>query len=591
MSARTCQLCGRPLSRIWVGAGGDFCSREHRNQYGLRLGMDRLQEANKVATLMRRRENLKSVVPTQAESLSSLQRRGFNESLRLSETAAPAHQMRSIEPALHAQVRGEGAFFTPKPHGSRENHAARSCGYIRSLGTIAEAVLRPPREHVMQVTLPPAKSAKLWDGARSLKGRRRGFPLPRRRSARTMLRTESDRVPVGGATYRRDAAAALWLDLPEHVGNSAPMQASQPMPPPERRLRDLSVAVPAPGLIFPGSMPPSVYVREGLAAHPRTPSITALLRAVSLPHGPRHGRLPGMGRGNAQRVGRVVRDSIMSRRKTDIVWTGSNLPAIVMAAGTALDAHLESAAWNRGGTRTVVQTPRTFDLAPRFSTVSFEPQEAPFGYSGFKIQSGMPALPVTPAGTPKSAQQPRTPAKTAKPRQSRTEPTHLEDRFDTGLGNWIGSVADWKIDVAGVRPGGLALFAPSLVMIDYDLEFLVRIDQKSLSWVFRAADEQNYHLVTIANSPQGRTFTRSSVIEGAPGLSVTTPVRQAGNPKSAVTIHTRVQGNDFTVSMDGEIIERWSDNRLSIGGVGFMGGPEQRARLYWVRLDSDASDR
>ena len=63
MSARTCQLCGRPLSRIWVGAGGDFCSREHRNQYGLRLGMDRLQEANKVATLMRRRENLKTVPP------------------------------------------------------------------------------------------------------------------------------------------------------------------------------------------------------------------------------------------------------------------------------------------------------------------------------------------------------------------------------------------------------------------------------------------------------------------------------------------------------------------------------------------------
>src|ERR1017187_6084239 len=61
MNARTCQLCGKPLSRFAVGSGGDFCSREHRNQYRLRLGMDRLMEADKVASLMRRRENAKQI--------------------------------------------------------------------------------------------------------------------------------------------------------------------------------------------------------------------------------------------------------------------------------------------------------------------------------------------------------------------------------------------------------------------------------------------------------------------------------------------------------------------------------------------------
>src|SRR5260370_18443342 len=64
MSARTCLLCGKPLSRIWVGAGEDFCSREHRNQYRLRRGMDRLLEANKVASLMRRREQPKPISAT-----------------------------------------------------------------------------------------------------------------------------------------------------------------------------------------------------------------------------------------------------------------------------------------------------------------------------------------------------------------------------------------------------------------------------------------------------------------------------------------------------------------------------------------------
>src|SRR5262249_28450556 len=48
-----------------VGSGGEFCSREHRNQFRLRLGMDRLQEANKVANLMRRRENAKAIPASQ----------------------------------------------------------------------------------------------------------------------------------------------------------------------------------------------------------------------------------------------------------------------------------------------------------------------------------------------------------------------------------------------------------------------------------------------------------------------------------------------------------------------------------------------
>src|SRR5271157_1741792 len=65
MNGRTCQLCGKALSRFTVGSGGDFCSREHRNQFRLRLGMDRLMEANKVASLMRRRENAKTIPAAQ----------------------------------------------------------------------------------------------------------------------------------------------------------------------------------------------------------------------------------------------------------------------------------------------------------------------------------------------------------------------------------------------------------------------------------------------------------------------------------------------------------------------------------------------
>src|SRR5271166_1625191 len=80
MNARNCQLCGKPLSRLRVGGDGDFCSKEHRNQFRLRRGMDRLVEVNKVASLMRRRENPRQISSAQLMCNSALSRRGFFES-------------------------------------------------------------------------------------------------------------------------------------------------------------------------------------------------------------------------------------------------------------------------------------------------------------------------------------------------------------------------------------------------------------------------------------------------------------------------------------------------------------------------------
>src|SRR5262249_33071449 len=77
MTARTCQLCGKPLSRLRVGGDGDFCSREHRNQHRLRCNMDRLEEASKVTSLMRRRENPRHISAAKLMCNSALERRGY----------------------------------------------------------------------------------------------------------------------------------------------------------------------------------------------------------------------------------------------------------------------------------------------------------------------------------------------------------------------------------------------------------------------------------------------------------------------------------------------------------------------------------
>lgn len=80
MSARSCLLCGRPLSR-WTGTGDEFCSREHRNQYRLRRSMDRLQEANKVASVMRRRESPRPLQASRLINGGVQESRGFMDAM------------------------------------------------------------------------------------------------------------------------------------------------------------------------------------------------------------------------------------------------------------------------------------------------------------------------------------------------------------------------------------------------------------------------------------------------------------------------------------------------------------------------------
>ena len=91
-------------------------------------------------------------------------------------------------------------------------------------------------------------------------------------------------------------------------------------------------------------------------------------------------------------------------------------------------------------------------------------------------------------------------------------PPALEEDFNSGLARWIGETAAWKLDVAGARPGGLALLEPSLSWTDYDFEFLTRIGKRSVTFVFRASDVNNYHRITIGPAESGGYELRRSVV-------------------------------------------------------------------------------
>lgn len=168
----------------------------------------------------------------------------------------------------------------------------------------------------------------------------------------------------------------------------------------------------------------------------------------------------------------------------------------------------------------------------------------------------------------------------------------FNDDFRAGLGNWEApgrGTQSWTVAYDGyVRPGRLALFTPSRPMRDYRLEFLAQIERKAVSWVYRAQDTNNYYAAKIVVMQPGPlpalSLVRYAVIRGRVERRSEVPVRVVIQGNVPYPVQCLVQGETFTTSIAGEVVDVWSDGRLERGGVGFFAEPGESARLYWVKV-------
>ena len=267
-------------------------------------------------------------------------------------------------------------------------------------------------------------------------------------------------------------------------------------------------------------------------------------------------------------------------RTTDVSWRpleprSKGMAVLPPAAGFAQrnGAHLF----------TITLTASTTHPVRQVAFTAFIPQE-PVGCPRVTFEGAIAAAiagsPAVSAGAELAAPQSGSPAEPA-------AVVRIEEHFGSGWDNWVGGMKEWKVDVAGVRTGPLALFVPALELIDYELDFLARIDTRSLTWVVRAAGLEEYLRCTLTAVAAGELeLSRCAVIAGVAQAPVTSAQRLPGKPRSAMTVSTRVSGDTFTVSVDGKSIDTWDDDRFPMGGIGFTGAPDDRARLYWVKLSS-----
>ena len=168
----------------------------------------------------------------------------------------------------------------------------------------------------------------------------------------------------------------------------------------------------------------------------------------------------------------------------------------------------------------------------------------------------------------------------------------LSEDFRSGLEDWQarGDMSSgWSFDGNGfVKPGTLALYKPSMALTDYDMDFLGMVDKKALSWVVRAKDFDNYYVVKLVVLKSGPLptlgITRYAVIDGKAETRVDTKVAIDTRPDMLYRISMNVHDDTFLLSLQGSVIDNWTDSRLKRGGVGFFAPKGEESRLRWLQL-------
>ena len=163
------------------------------------------------------------------------------------------------------------------------------------------------------------------------------------------------------------------------------------------------------------------------------------------------------------------------------------------------------------------------------------------------------------------------------------------DKSTAGRGTVVGEQGwstEWASDAGGSRRGRqITLYRPSTGLGDYQMQFTGQIESKALGWVFRAADTKNYYAMKLENLRPGvMALTHFAVVEGRESSNSQRPLTIDARPGAVYRVKLDVNGPRFTISIGGEPVDFWTDNRLKAGAVGFMNERDERGATSSVQF-------
>lgn len=166
------------------------------------------------------------------------------------------------------------------------------------------------------------------------------------------------------------------------------------------------------------------------------------------------------------------------------------------------------------------------------------------------------------------------------------------DDFVGGLEHWQG-VEKWKRFPSGaVQPVGLGLFTPSLEMRNYLLEFSAQIQKGGVGFVVRAADEKNYQAIKLVTLKAGPLPTvaiqRFALLDGKEVNRHQTILPVTVSADTVYRVSLDVNDQSFTLMVQGQVVDFWSEEQLKAGGAGFFSAKGEKALIQNIRMSHQA---
>ena len=78
--------------------------------------------------------------------------------------------------------------------------------------------------------------------------------------------------------------------------------------------------------------------------------------------------------------------------------------------------------------------------------------------------------------------------------------------------------------------------------------------------------------------------SRYAVIAGRPLRAVRTQYPKHFLADTLYRVHLEVRGDSFSLYIQGNLVDYWTDPRLTAGGVGMFCSPGEHARVAWIRV-------
>jgi hypothetical protein len=160
----------------------------------------------------------------------------------------------------------------------------------------------------------------------------------------------------------------------------------------------------------------------------------------------------------------------------------------------------------------------------------------------------------------------------------------VTESSDIAAGTWSRRTAYL---VGGTVPREILIYSGSEEVKNYRIEFAWVPDTRGVGWIFRGTDSANYYAAKVRLIQPGATPSLSAehftVVKGVEGTHSRRVITLGQNP-GQVLVRMDANGPAFTLYLQGNPADYWTDERFETGSLGFYAERGERPVLQALRF-------